>query len=123
VNPTGLSSVLLSHILSGDHILVLSNEILSELARVLRYPRMVASHGRSEAQIYEFTNRLREISAVVPLNPLTFAPIRDEKDIHVMRTALHGDADVICTRDRDFFEPPASGFLASRGIKVLNDIS
>jgi len=28
---------------------------------------------------------------------------------------------VLCTGDRDFFEPPASVFLASVGIAVLTD--
>jgi hypothetical protein len=34
---------------------------------------------------------------------------------------LSGEADVVCSGDQDFFEPPASIFLASCGIDVLTD--
>ena len=41
----GLARQLLFTILDGNHILVLSGEILAETSRVLRYPRMRARHG------------------------------------------------------------------------------
>lgn len=117
----GLAHDLLLAILSSDHSLVLSNEMLSEVARVLRYPRLAAIHGQSEEAIYNFTGWLRDAAEIIPLNPLTLAPIRDRNDIFVLQTALSGEADVLCTSDRDFFEPPASIFLASCGIAVLTD--
>jgi hypothetical protein len=40
----------------------------------------------------------------------------------VLQTALRGEADALCTLDRDFFEPPASIFLAGYGIDVLTDV-
>jgi predicted nucleic acid-binding protein len=51
------------------------------------------------------------------------APIRDVNDIVVLQTAVIGEADVICTRDRDFFERPASAFLKKLGIAVMDDIA
>jgi uncharacterized protein len=117
----GLASELLLAILGGDHTLVLSNEMISEVARVLRYPRLAAIHGQSEEAIYSFTGWLRDAAEIIALNPLTVAPIRDRNDIFVLQTALRGEADVLCTSDRDFFAPPASIFLASCGIAVLTD--
>jgi putative PIN family toxin of toxin-antitoxin system len=108
-------------ILAGDHTLILSSEILSEVARVLRYPRLMAVHGEQEEAIYSFTGWLRDAAEIVALNPLADAPIRDRNDIFVLQTALSGEADVVCTGDRDFFAPPASIFLASCGIEVLTD--
>jgi predicted nucleic acid-binding protein len=61
------------------------------------------------------------VAEVIPLNPLTRAPICDRNDIFVLQTALNGEADVLCTMDRDFFTPPTSIFLASCGIAVLTD--
>ena len=55
--------------------------------------------------------------------PLLLTPIRDVNDIVVMQTAVIGEADILCTKDRDFFEPPAEGFLRKAGIAVLDDIS
>jgi putative PIN family toxin of toxin-antitoxin system len=119
----GLANDLLLSIVESDHILVLANEMLYELAKVLRYPRMLALHGLSERRIYEYVGFLREAAEIVALNPLLVTPIRDVNDTVVMQTAVIGEADVLCTKDRDFFEPPAEAFLSKTGIAVLDDIS
>ncbi len=119
----GLARDLLLAIITGKHPLILSNEMLHELAKVLRYPRLMALHGLPEKRIYDFVDFLREAAEIVPLNPLFTAPIRDVNDIVVLQTAVIGEADVICTRDRDFFEPPASAFLKKLGIAVMDDIA
>jgi putative PIN family toxin of toxin-antitoxin system len=121
VSSQGVARDLLVAILVSDHTLVLSSEILFEAARVLRYPRLMAVHGETEETIYDFTGWLRSAGEIVALDPLAHAPIRDRNDIIVLQTALSGEADVLCTGDRDFFEPPASVFLASCGIDVLTD--
>ena len=51
---TGPARELLLRIVESDHVLVISDEILHELARVLRYPRMIALHGLSEGRIYDY---------------------------------------------------------------------
>jgi putative PIN family toxin of toxin-antitoxin system len=117
----GVARDLLQAILASDHTLILSNEILSEVARVLRYPRLMAVHGENEETIYEFIGWLRSAAEMVAFDLLARAPIRDRNDIFVLQTAFSGEADVVCTGDRDFFEPPASIFLASCGIEVLTD--
>jgi putative PIN family toxin of toxin-antitoxin system len=123
VSSHGPARDLLLTIISGNHTLILSNEMLHELAKVLRYPRLMALHGLTENRIYQFIGFLREAAEIVPLNPLLSAPIRDVNDIIVMQTALLGEAEVICTNDRDFYEQPAAAFLAKLGIAVLDDIA
>ncbi len=110
-------------IITAKHPLILSNEILHELAKVLRYPRVLAIHGLPEMQIYNFVELLRETAEIIPLNPIFTAPIRDVNDIVVLETAVLGEADVICTTDQDFFHPPASIFLHKLGIVVMDDIA
>jgi predicted nucleic acid-binding protein len=83
----------------------------------------MALHRLPENRIYDFVDFLREAAEIVPLNPLFTAPIRDVNDIVVLQTAVIGEADVICTRDRDFFEPPASAFLENTGIAVMGDVA
>jgi putative PIN family toxin of toxin-antitoxin system len=121
VSSHGLARDLLLAILSSEHTLILSNEMLFEVARVLRYPRLMAFHGENEEAVYNFVGWLRAAADIIALDPLIRAPIRDRNDIIVLQTALIGEADVLCTGDRDFFEPPASFFLASCGIDVLTD--
>ena len=49
-------------------------------------------------------------------------PRRTEQEAAI-ETAVIGEADILCTKDRDFSEPPAEGFLRKAGIAVLDDIS
>jgi putative PIN family toxin of toxin-antitoxin system len=103
--------------------LLISSEMLYELARVLRYPRMLALHALSEKRIYDYVGFLRETAEMVVPNPLLVTPIRDVNDTVVLQTAVIGEADILCRKDRDFFEPPAEEFLRKAGIAVLDDIS
>jgi len=121
--PRGLAGEVLLAAIAGKHSIILSNEMLFELAKVLRYPRLVAVHRLPESRIYDFVEFLRETAEMVSLNPSFTAPIRDINDVIVLQTAVVGEADVICTRDRDFFAPPASEFLHALGIAVMDDIA
>jgi putative PIN family toxin of toxin-antitoxin system len=119
----GLARELLLNIIESKHTLLLSNEMLHELARVLRYPRLQAFYDLTENLAFDYVNFLRQSSEIVPLNPLVTAPIRDVNDIIVMQTAIIGEAEVLCTKDDDFFEEPAREYLSKLGIAVLDDIS
>ena len=57
------------------------------------------------------------------LDPLVLAPTRDLNDIIVMQTAIIGEANVLCTKDQDFFESPAHEYLDKLGIAVLDDVT
>lgn len=114
---------LLLRLIESDHVLLISDAMLYELAKVLRYPRMLALHGLSEGRIYDYIGFLRRTTEVIRPNPLLVTPIRDINDTVVMQTAIIGEADVLCTRDQDFFEPPAEPFLRRAGIAVLDDIA
>jgi putative PIN family toxin of toxin-antitoxin system len=119
----GLARELLLNMVAGKHTLLLSNEMLHELAKVLRYPRLQAFYDLPENLVFEYVNFLRRSSEIVVLNPLVTAPIRDVNDIIVMQTAIIGEADILCTKDDDFFEEPAREYLSRLGIAVLDDIS
>jgi len=117
----GVARRLLFAILDGDHILVLSSEILAETSRVLRYPRMQTRHGMPDNRIYEYVMFLRSVASLVRPDPLMIVPIRDPNDIVVLQTAVIGGANVICTTDEDFFNAPASAFLQAVNIAAFTD--
>ncbi len=119
----GLARELLLKVVGSNHALLLSNKILHELARVLRYPRLQAFYGLTENLVFDYVNFLRGASEIVDLNPIVAAPIRDVNDIIVMQTAIIGEADVLCTSDGDFFDETAREYLDKLGIVVLDDIS
>jgi putative PIN family toxin of toxin-antitoxin system len=118
----GLARELLANIVDSEHILLLSNEMLHELARVLRYPRLREFYGLTEDLVFEYVKFLRQSSEIVTLDPLVIAPVRDVNDIIVMQTAIIGEADILCTKDEDFFENPACEYLRNLGVAVLDDI-
>lgn len=122
VNRAGVANDLLVVLLEAGHALVLSNEIIREVSTVLRSARLLRVHGRSDESVYEFTQWLKHVAAVVQLDPLAYGPIRDYQDVFVLQTAFSGGASVLCTCDRDFFSPPASTFLESCGIAVMTDV-
>ena len=66
----GLASDILISIAESDYILLLSKKMLYELAKVLRYQRMLALHGLSEKRIYDYVGFLREAAEIVVPNPL-----------------------------------------------------
>jgi putative PIN family toxin of toxin-antitoxin system len=122
-NSHGPARDLLLNIIANKQDLLLSDEMLYELARVLRNPRLQAFYGLSEARVYDFIGFLREVAEIVPLNIVLNMPIRDINDMIVLQTAVLGEADILCTRDEDFYDPVTIDFLNKTGITVMDDIS
>jgi len=119
----GLGRELLTRLIESKHVLLLSNEMLHELATVLRYPRLQEFFGLTDDLVYNYVAFLRRSAEIVTLNPLVTAPIRDVNDVIVVQTAIIGEADIICTNDEDFFEKPIAQYLSNHGISVLDDIA
>lgn len=114
---------LLIALLEGRHTLVLSNAIIVEAIKVLRYPRLQKLHALTDDQLYDYAQFLQEVSEMVVFGPPYHAPLRDAYDLDVMQTADCGAADLLCSNDSDFHEPSIIGFCAARGIEVCNENS
>ena len=119
----GLGRELLTRLIESPHVLLLSNEMLQELARVLRYPRLQEFFRLTEDLVYDYVAFLRRSAEIVTLNPLLTMPIRDVNDVIVLQTAIIGEADIVCTTDEDFFDKSIAQYLSNHGISVLDDIA
>jgi putative PIN family toxin of toxin-antitoxin system len=117
----GLGRELLTSLVESKHTLLLSEEILHELARVLRYPRLKELFGLTEELVFNYLAVLRRSAEIVTLNPLLTTPIRDVNDVIVVQTAILGEADILCTHDEDFFQEAIVQYLSKHGINVLDD--
>lgn len=102
----GPARSLLLEPISRKHVILTSADLLIELGRTLRYPRVQALYNLSDEQIYHYVQFLRHACEVVPLPLASVFPIRDIADVHVLKTAVAGEADVICTLDRVSSSPP-----------------
>ena len=118
----GLARELLTNIVEGNHSLILSNEILHELSKVLRYPRLIAFYGLSEELVYDYIGYLRQSAEIVPVDQLLLTPTRDVNDAMVIQTAIIGEADVLCAKDDDFFEAATVEYLADHGVEVMRTL-
>ena len=112
---------MLTALLEGRHTLLLSNEIVVETIKVLRYPRLQKLHAFGEDELYEYAQFLQDVCQTVVIQHPYHAPLRDPNDLDVMQTAERGDADVLCSNDRDFHETGIMAFCAARGIEVCTE--
>lgn len=108
---------------NGGHRLVLSNEMITETVRVLRYPVFQDLYGLTDTDLLEYVQFLQSVSDLVILDPHHRAPfLRDPNDVDVLQTAERGEADILCTHDRDFYEDAAVlSLCTTRGIEVCTE--
>ena len=92
-----LASHLHKVLVRDNYQILVSNELLGEVTRVLRYPKMQRMYGLSDDSLYEYIQFLRITAEFVRLDPLYIAPMRDPSDLIILQTAERGRADIICT--------------------------
>jgi putative PIN family toxin of toxin-antitoxin system len=114
---------LLLELVGRGETLLTSTEILIELGRALRYPRVQTLFNLTEEQVYEYIQFLKDVCQIVPLNLSLNFPIRDSSDNVILRTAVIGEADFLCTLDRDFYASEITLVCAALEIVVLDDIA
>lgn len=99
---------------AGIFKLLVSNEILSEIDRVLRYPRLQKIHRKSQIEITQFVDSLRRQAVVIfPSEPIAMAT--DESDNRYLECAVAGGADYVVTGDKKHLLP----LRAVNGIPII----
>ncbi len=106
-----------------EHTIALSPFILGEVGKVLSYPRMQALFKLGAEEIHDHVQFLRAVSQIV--EPRRGVPIvlSDPADDAVLYTAVAAGADVLCARDRHFFDPHVIAFCAKADIHVMDEIA
>jgi putative PIN family toxin of toxin-antitoxin system len=112
----GLARDLLRELLRQAWTVLISGEMLVELARVLRYPRLQTKFRLTETDIYDYVQFLREAAELVMPDTSLVVPIRDAADVAVVQTAIAGEADFICTIDSDFYDDAITRRSLNRGM-------
>src|SRR5438552_650280 len=120
----GPAAELLGIVMVPPHVFILSPFILAELARVLRYPRMRLLHKLDDAQLDAYVQSLQTAALIVnpPAATKTQVVSADPDDDPVVATAVHGQAEVLCTRDRHLHSPAVKAFCSNHGTQALTDI-
>lgn len=117
----------LTNLLSASprHRLVTSPFILTELVRVLYYPRLHVHHRLEPEDIRVFVEELQRLADVIDssLSMPGISMSNDPDDNPILQAAVVGKVDVICTLDRHFFHPDVLHVCALRQIEVMDDVA
>jgi putative PIN family toxin of toxin-antitoxin system len=80
----------------AEHELILGEEVLAELERVLRQKLKVPSK-----RVAEVTGFLRAQARVVEAKARPLIKLRDPTDVKIVAEAIAGEAEILVTGDRD----------------------
>ena len=121
---TGLAAEVMRRVSVPPHVLIGSPFRLSELARVLRYPRMRKLHGLDDAEIDAYVQAVQSAALMVNLPPGIPAAVvpKDPDDDPIIATAVAGQAEIICTRDRHLWDANVQQYCTAHGIRILTDV-
>ena len=104
------------------HVLVVSRYLLAEVRRALGYPRLQAIYGLSDQDIEEHIRLLEEVATIVEPTIAELVVRRDPADDPIVHAAVEGRVDVLCTKDRAFYDPDVIAYCGQRGIQVMDDV-
>jgi putative PIN family toxin of toxin-antitoxin system len=94
---------------------VASWQLAEEIAEVLRRPR-IRKYGITRLDVEDVLFLLAPFLPSVEIH----VPVRDRDDAPVIAAAIHGNAPVIITGDRDLLaDRDLTAWLAGRGIEVI----
>ena len=106
-----------------DHIIALSLFILSEIARVLSYPRLRALYGLTDNEIHDHLLFLQSICRIVEPQGGLPVVLSDPKDDPIVYTAVAAGADVLCVKDKHFYKDNVVSFCEQHDIRVMDDVA
>ena len=95
--------------------LLISDKILSEVRRVLLYPRLKKLHCCSTKQIDQFLKKLARIAEITPGQLIIKAIKDDPTDNKYLECAVEGRADFIISGDHHLTD-----LKTFQGIKITN---
>ncbi len=110
---------------SRRHILISADFILDEVRRAFTYPRFRSRIQFADEEIAAYIDNLQHNSIVVdPENARLETPIpcRDPDDVPVIKAALTGHAEVLCTLDNDIRRDAVAAWCLESGIHILTDV-
>ncbi len=110
---------------TNGHILISSEFIIDEVRGAFTYPRVRARIPLMDEQIATYVDDVRRNSAIVDpehARHSTPIPCRDPDDVPVIKSAVAGHADVLCTLDNDIRRDVVASWYLQLGIHSLTDV-
>src|SRR5262245_25607177 len=86
------------------------------------YPRLRSLSQLTDIKIQQHVQLLRSVCRLVEPASGPCIVQSDPNDDPVLYTAVAADADVLCTKDLDFYEPDVLAFCTRQDIRVMDDL-
>jgi len=122
ISSTSPARELLQLVTAELHVLIVSSFLLTEVLRVLGYPRIRTRTTITDEDAGQFVDDLQRVAEIievdVPETPLS----TDPDDDPVVALAVAGRAEVLCTLDRHFRQPAVAAYCSQHGVRVLSDV-
>jgi putative PIN family toxin of toxin-antitoxin system len=106
----------------GAHVLVILPFILGEVGKALAYSKLQTVLRITTEEVHAHLARLRRIARVVEVETGLPVVLNDPKDDLIVYTAIAGGADILCTRDRDFYQRNVLVYCRRYGIEVMDEL-
>ena len=97
--PAGKSAHIVSHWENGTFELLVSQAIISECARVLRYPRIRRKYAYTDEEVEGYLTLLQSQASMTQPEISLNVVLADTDDNRIVECALAGEADYIVTGD------------------------
>lgn len=104
LSPKGTPAKVLTAWQAEQFHLVLSEAVLDEIDRVLRYPRIARRHGWSEERLQGFIEDLAHLAIMTPGVVYLTVISEDPPDDRYLECAIEGDADYIVSGDQHLLD-------------------
>lgn len=111
----GAAYELLRQASTGAFAPCLADEILEEVNRVLRYPRLRRKARYEDEDIFQYVSLLRAVSQMISPLPQLRVVIRDPNDDMIIACAVKAKAEHIISRDKDLLD-----LRGYQGITILS---
>ena len=121
ISTTGSPDKIIARWEQGDFEVLITQEIIDELSRVLRYPRIMKRHKKDEAKINRYLHLLSKQATMIESAKTLDVVTDDETDNRYIECAYFGKADYVVSGDNHllrvgeyqgiFILPPAA-FIA-----------
>jgi len=104
--------------------MILSDHIVGELSRALRYARLRRMHGLDDRAIELHLEELRASAIMAQIDQVSPFPdvAGDPDDNKVIATAIASHADAICTLDQHLRRAAVVAFCRTHAIEVMGDV-
>ena len=123
ISPKGPAAAVYD-LIQAPHVLVTSTAVVGDLVDALRYPHIRVLHGLTDDQVDVVVHAMHADAENVPLPSPALIPFvcADRDDDFILATAVLGNADILCTRDRHLRSAVVIRHCRTVQIEVLTDV-